>query len=476
MTTTARVGIDIVAQDKTRAAFASANASLGRFNRSMTQLKGVMAGLAGGNLMVGFIRSMVAVNREVPSVKLALDRLNGAWILFARKVGDSGLNNALVNFANRMAGMVMGTNSLGESIGRFLAGAVNVMAGVFEGIGRAVAFTYDNLAAFGRLLAVIGLVAFGRSILFVAGNMLLFYRSVAITAKGMLAFTAINRMGTAGFVLLAGIIGYATDSLDDMKAMIDAVWVKVKEVFPGLGQVATEALKDLGFNVDSLTGEFASAFDGLRGLENVAAPAAEKLKKTGDGIKRVGAAAKDTSFYMMDLGKSSKEANDAMSGVGDTFGSEFSSAFSSVIDGTKSVKEAFRDMAKGIITSLANSAVSRIFGSIFGGGEGGGIFGSLFGGAKAGGGPVQSGKSYLVGENGPEVVRMGGDGTVIPNDALGGGGRTVAVHLTLNAEGADRAAIAALRADLKKMSSTIGNTIKSTVQRETASNPGFGRR
>lgn len=71
---------------------------------------------------------------------------------------------------------------------------------------------------------------------------------------------------------------------------------------------------------------------------------------------------------------------------------------------------------------------------------------------------------------------MGGDGTVIPNDALGGGGRTVAVHLTLNAEGADRAAIAALRADLKKMSSTIGNTIKSTVQRETASNPGFGRR
>ena len=52
----------------------------------------------------------------------------------------------------------------------------------------------------------------------------------------------------------------------------------MKEVFPGLGQVATEALKDLGFNVDSLTGEFASAFDGLRGLENVAAPAAEKLK------------------------------------------------------------------------------------------------------------------------------------------------------------------------------------------------------
>jgi hypothetical protein len=124
VTTTARVGIDIVAQDKTRAAFSSATASLNRFNRSMNQLKGVMAGIAGGNILAGFVRSMVSVNKEVPAVKLALDRLNGAWILFARKVGDSGLNNALVNFANRMAGMVMGTNSLGESIGRFLAVAV----------------------------------------------------------------------------------------------------------------------------------------------------------------------------------------------------------------------------------------------------------------------------------------------------------------------------------------------------------------
>jgi tape measure domain-containing protein len=42
-------------------------------------------------------------------------------------------------------------------------------------------------------------------------------------------------------------------------------------------------------------------------------------------------------------------------------------------------------------------------------------------GARAGGGPVQPYSSYIVGEKGPEVLRLGSQGgTVIPNDKLGG--------------------------------------------------------
>lgn len=42
--------------------------------------------------------------------------------------------------------------------------------------------------------------------------------------------------------------------------------------------------------------------------------------------------------------------------------------------------------------------------------------------ARAKGGPVQAGEAYVVGENGPEVLQMGGTGgTVIPNNKLGGG-------------------------------------------------------
>lgn len=41
-------------------------------------------------------------------------------------------------------------------------------------------------------------------------------------------------------------------------------------------------------------------------------------------------------------------------------------------------------------------------------------------GKRASGGPVAAGRSYLVGERGPEVLTMGGNGTVTPNRDLGG--------------------------------------------------------
>ena len=45
---------------------------------------------------------------------------------------------------------------------------------------------------------------------------------------------------------------------------------------------------------------------------------------------------------------------------------------------------------------------------------------------RAMGGPVEPGRTYLVGERGPEVLQMGtSGGTVIPNHQLGGGSITV---------------------------------------------------
>lgn len=48
-------------------------------------------------------------------------------------------------------------------------------------------------------------------------------------------------------------------------------------------------------------------------------------------------------------------------------------------------------------------------------------------GARATGGPVRAGGSYLVGELGPEIVRFGQAGTVTPNSALGG---ETHIHIT----------------------------------------------
>jgi phage-related minor tail protein len=52
--------------------------------------------------------------------------------------------------------------------------------------------------------------------------------------------------------------------------------------------------------------------------------------------------------------------------------------------------------------------------------EGLGLFGSLFGGLLADGGPAKAGKSYIVGEKGPELFTPGVSGMVSPNSSLGG--------------------------------------------------------
>ena len=46
------------------------------------------------------------------------------------------------------------------------------------------------------------------------------------------------------------------------------------------------------------------------------------------------------------------------------------------------------------------------------------VFGALTGGARAEGGPVQAGKTYLVGENGPEILQFGASGFITPNDRI----------------------------------------------------------
>jgi hypothetical protein len=86
--------------------------------------------------------------------------------------------------------------------------------------------------------------------------------------------------------------------------------------------------------------------------------------------------------------------------------------------------------------STGGSSGSSGSGSSSGGGIGGffsglihgigSFFSGLFGGGRAGGGPVFGGRSYLVGEKGPEMLYMngGGSGFVNSNAGNSGGGHT----------------------------------------------------
>lgn len=73
-----------------------------------------------------------------------------------------------------------------------------------------------------------------------------------------------------------------------------------------------------------------------------------------------------------------------------------------------------------LVGQIASSIARAIGGRFDGGGGVFGFLGGLFGGARAMGGPVSPGRSYLVGERGPELFTPNTSGQIAANGAMGG--------------------------------------------------------
>jgi len=144
----------------------------------------------------------------------------------------------------------------------------------------------------------------------------------------------------------------------------------------------------------------------------------EEHKKLEDRQKKAGEAMK--ALYM-DIGMTIKDS--VVEGI------------KGAIKGTKSL----RDVAMGLLDSMMNKLIefavnAALFGVVPGGGGGlfGGLFSGIFGGKRAAGGPVSAGKSYLVGEKGPELFTPSRGGSIVPNNQMGG---DVNVNVNVDATG-----------------------------------------
>jgi hypothetical protein len=148
--------------------------------------------------------------------------------------------------------------------------------------------------------------------------------------------------------------------------------------------------------------------------------------------------------------------------IGDSIKSSMEDAFMGIVDGTSSAKDAFRSMAAEIIKELYRVLVVQQMvgqlGSATSAGTGllGGI-GRLFG-MRAMGGPVTSGQPYMVGERGPEIIVPSRNGTVVPNNQLGGGG--VTVNQTINITTGVQQTV---RAEIKSLMPQIADSAKAAV-------------
>jgi hypothetical protein len=92
-----------------------------------------------------------------------------------------------------------------------------------------------------------------------------------------------------------------------------------------------------------------------------------------------------------------------------------------------------------------------------------GIGKALFAGFRAEGGPVGAGSAYVVGEKGPELFVPGASGSIIPNGAASGGGKSgPSVNVTYNiASGVSRADLAPiLEQERKRLKAEIPDMVR----------------
>lgn len=106
-----------------------------------------------------------------------------------------------------------------------------------------------------------------------------------------------------------------------------------------------------------------------------------------------------------------------------------------------SIRQGFTQMLVQMAEEYVKSQLFKLLSHVLLGGKKGGggaggllgaVIGGVFGGKRALGGSVRAGSSYLVGEEGPELVTMGGNGSVTPNRRLAGagGGVTINMHIS----------------------------------------------
>jgi len=146
------------------------------------------------------------------------------------------------------------------------------------------------------------------------------------------------------------------------------------------------------------------------------------LLKEEEGLKR-------KLELMRKQEEQAKKINDAFRKIGDDIAVGISDALVDAINGTRTLGEAARSIINNLANDLLRLGINTLLSRSFGG-----IFSNLPG--LANGGPASAGRSYLVGEKGPEIFTPKRSGTVIPNSQIGGSGGIVNnINVNVSAEG-----------------------------------------
>lgn len=180
--------------------------------------------------------------------------------------------------------------------------------------------------------------------------------------------------------------------------------------------------------------------------------------------------------YRREVGDVGANINDALGQVQVDGLEALNDGLVDAIMGARSLGDVFDEVADQIIAALLRIAIQQliikpILDAL--GSDGGGGLGSLFAGGFYTGGLIPAGQFGIVGERGPEPVISTPRGALVrPNRSLSSSefrsaGPSISMPISINAPGADAAALERLRAEVGRLKAELPATIVGTMQDAT---------
>ena len=106
--------------------------------------------------------------------------------------------------------------------------------------------------------------------------------------------------------------------------------------------------------------------------------------------------------------------------IGQSISTGIVDSLTAAVEGTKSLAEVAANTLRNVANILLQFGVNTALGGIGGAAGANSFLGKLFSGFRASGGSVSGGRSYVVGERGPELFVPNTSGTVVPSGKFGG--------------------------------------------------------
>lgn len=225
-----------------------------------------------------------------------------------------------------------------------------------------------------------------------------------------------------------------------------------QEVMNNLRRLGSSATEEQRVAVEAYTRDLVQAQEAQKLIEETA-----------------GAMGKAAAEAVERMAQEAEEFREIWDGIGQSIEGAFADTFVDIVSGAEDAGEAMKRLIAYVLELIAQQLILQaIQGATRGGGGIGGLLASAAGAilGRAGGGPVNAGTPYQVGEHGPELFVPNAGGSIMPSGRMGGSSFSYAP--TIYAPGADQSTIATMRTMLAHQKQDILSMMPKVIKENTA--------